>query len=115
MEDVVITEPAKQQDNGVLVVIALLHIGETTEVFPKTFMYDFISKSGDKLAGHTVITVDGQDEGAPAGHHSNQSKPKSNSKYIYIGVGVAVGLIALLVLVFIVKRYVHYFFSAFQK
>lgn len=110
MEDIVITEPAKQQDKGVFVGIALLYNDEdTTEVFTKSFVHDFIRKSGDKLAGYKVIMVDGQDEGVPAGRHSNQNK--SNNKYIYVGVGVAVGLIALLVLVFVVKRYVSYKFT----
>lgn len=106
MGDIVITEPAKQRDHGVFVAIAVLHIDKTTEVYPKRFLYDFISNSGNKLAGYEVIMVDGQYEGVPAGRHSNQSKDKSNNKYIFIGVGVAVGLIALLVMVFIVKRYV---------
>jgi len=88
----------------------VLHIDNTTEVFPKELIYDVISKDGNKLAGYEVVTVDGQDDGAPAGKHSNQSKDKSNTKYILIGVGVAVGIIALLVMVFIVKRYVSCFY-----
>lgn len=109
MDDIVITETAKQQDNGVFVGIAVLYITNTTEVFPKTFIHDVISNNGYKLAGYEVVMVDGQDEGVPAGDHSNQRKVKSNTKYILIGVGVAVGLIALLVMVFIVKRYVSCF------
>ena len=109
MEDIVITKPAKQQDNGVLVGIAVLYIDNTTGVFPKTFIYDVISNDGHKLAGYKVVMVDGQDEWVPAGGHSNQSKDKSNTKYIIIGVVVPVGLIALLVMVFIVKRYASFF------
>lgn len=109
MDEIVITETAKQQDNGVFVGIAVLCITNTTEVFPKTFIHDVISNNGYKLAGYEVVMVDGQDEGVPAGGHSNQRKVKSNTKYILIGVGVAVGLIALLVMVFIVKRYVSCF------
>ena len=115
VEDVDLTEPAKQQRSGVQVGIALLFNGETTEVFPKKFLYDYIRNRGDKMAGYKVVMVDGQDEGVPAGDHSNQSKPESNKKYIFIGVGVAVGLIALLVLVFIVKRYVYCFHFALSS
>jgi len=98
----------------VLVGIAVLHITNTTEVFPKKFIKDVISNNGYKLAGYEVLEVDGQDEGAPAGGHSKPSKDKSNTKYILIGVGVAVGLIALLVMVFIVKRYASCFYNFFQ-
>ena len=91
----------------------MLYIDNTTEVFPKTFMYDVISNDGNKLAGYEVVMVDGQDEGAPAGGQTNQSNDKSNTKYILIGVGVAVAIIGLLVMVFIVKRYVSCFYFAF--
>lgn len=104
MKDIVITETAKQQDSGVFVGIAVLHIDNTTEAFPKEFIHEVISYNGNKLAGYEVVMVDGQEEGVPAGRHSNQSKDKSNTTYILIGVGVAVGLITLLVVVFIVKR-----------
>jgi len=112
VEDIVVTEAAKQQDNGVFIGIAVLHFTNTTEVFPKKFISDVISNNGYKLAGYEVVMVDGQDEGVPAGGHSNPIKDKSNTKYILIGVGVAVGLIALLVMVFIVKRYASCFYFA---
>lgn len=104
VEDIVITETAEQQENGVFVGIAVLHTDSTTEAFPKEFIHKVISYNGNKLAGYEVVMVDGQDEGVPAGRHANQSKDKSNTNSILIGVGVAVGLIALLVVVFIVKR-----------
>lgn len=112
MEDIVIKEPAKQQENGVSVAIAVLHIDNTTEVFPKEFVHDAISNNGNKLGGYEVVRVGGQDEEVPAGGHSSQTKEKSKTKYTLIGVGVAVGLVALLVMVFIVKRYVSGFYFA---
>lgn len=105
-EDVQIVEPAKQQDSGLLLGFVVLYTdGITTKLMPRSFVLGFITNSGDKLAEYKLLKVVGENEGAPAGRHS---PPQNNSKtkYIYIGVGVTLGLIALLVLVFVVKRFV---------
>lgn len=102
--DIKITEAPNQQAKGVgLGFVVLYTDGNNTEVMPRNFVHDFISSNADKLAGYNVIMVDGKDEGPAAGH--TKAPSKSNTKYISIGVGVALGIIALLALVFVVKRY----------
>ena len=103
--DIKITEAPNQQAKGVgLGFVVLYTDGNNTEVMPRNFVHDFIGSNADKLAGYNVIMVDGKDEGPAAGH--TKAPSKSNTKYIYIGVGVALGIIALLALVFVVKRFV---------
>lgn len=86
--------------------VVLYTDGITTKLMPRSFVLGFITNSGDKLAEYKVLKILGENEDAPpAGRHS---PPQNNSKtkYIFIGVGVTLGLVALLVLVFVVKRFV---------
>lgn len=105
-DDIKIVEKATKQGSGVMVGFVVLYSdGTSTSVMPKKFVHDFIVRSGDELAGYKVTKIGDEIEGAPAGHHS-KPQSKSKTKYIVIGVGVAAGLIAVIALVFVVKRLV---------